>query len=386
MIYLLVLILLLFSCSNYGLGKGKIDNLNYFFLFIVFIALAGLRFRVGGDTLAYMSAFESLPKLENLKDFSFSSAEFDPLWYVFNAIVKFIYDDFIFFQIVHAIIINTVVFWFIRKYSSYKYITLVFYYILYYFYFNFEVMRESLSICLFLISVPALMEKKWIKYYLLSFLAFLFHSSALILFLIPFLKREINFKYYVLCILLLLFFFVISSSSIFSSLSFVNFRLARKIELYTSLEINIFGSIMRLMVITPFIIFSYIRKRNFEKHKFEEILASYILIGFLSMTIGGFYRFMNYFSLIALIYIIDTGFTVYRNSNKRKYYELLGKTSLAFSIMLLFQFSYLTRDMSEFHKNARFYNIYIPYTSVFDPKIDVRRENIFYRSMGIDKW
>jgi len=104
MIYLIILIILLVPVFLYdvaGFNKGM--NGWYIFEFTILVLLAGLRYRVGGDTLFYMGFFDEYPQLNELSDFDFAGAEFNPLWYIFNAITKFIHNDFVTFQIIQAI-------------------------------------------------------------------------------------------------------------------------------------------------------------------------------------------------------------------------------------------------------------------------------------------
>ena len=65
----------------------------YYLNLVVLILLAALRYRVGGDTLMYMSVYDSFPKWDELKYFDFETAEYQPLWYVFTAICRTVYDD-----------------------------------------------------------------------------------------------------------------------------------------------------------------------------------------------------------------------------------------------------------------------------------------------------
>ena len=99
MIYLLVFILLLIPVVKYDwMAKTGGENTWFYFNLVVLILLAGLRYRVGGDTLMYMSVFDECPTLDELKYFDFDTAQYNPLWYIFNAISKSVYNDFFLFQ------------------------------------------------------------------------------------------------------------------------------------------------------------------------------------------------------------------------------------------------------------------------------------------------
>jgi hypothetical protein len=381
LIYFLLLIAIFIS----ALSKKKSlieDQLNYFFLFLLFILIAGLRFRVGGDTLGYMDDFEALPTLSQLRDFNFQDALYDPLWYIFNALIKSIYDNFIFFQLILAIVVNTIIFWTIKKYSKYKYWSVLFYFILYYLYFNMEILRESLALCVFLLSIPYLLKKKWLFYYLFAFIAFKFHSSALVLFFLPFLFRKLKPQYYILIMVLLLLLTFYITPFIFFSNFYVNERIYNKAFSYTHKDINVFGILMQLIFILPVIGFQRIRKINkMEKHKFEYLMTAYILIGLLSLAVAGFYRFLNYLSICSLIYMVDTFMAIYKN--KIYYFKsLLFVNSFVF-LIFFYQSFYMLRDTSRYQPYTHFYNIYLPYHSIFNEKVDMQREKLYFKSMGV---
>ena len=83
MIYLFVFILLLIPVVKYDLMAKTGGERGWFcFNLVVLILLAGLRYRVGGDTLMYMSIYDDLPSLADLKYFDFAEADFNPLWYI----------------------------------------------------------------------------------------------------------------------------------------------------------------------------------------------------------------------------------------------------------------------------------------------------------------
>lgn len=380
MIYFVVFILFLLSALHERKTPSE-DKVIYNLLLLVLILVAGLRYRVGGDSLAYMDAFNALPKLSQLEGFDFKNAVYDPLWYVFNALIKSVSNDFVFFQIIHAILINSIIFWTIKKYSNYKYWAILFYFIFYYLYFNMEILRASLSVCVFLLSLPYLLKRKWLIYYIFAIIAFLFHSSALILFFIPFLFRKLKLKYYILIFsLMILFTFFITPFRFFQPLYFSE-RISNRASSYLNRQVNLSGMIMQFIAIIPVIGFQKIRKINhLQIHCFEYLVTPYVIVGFLSLIISGFYRFLNFLSILALVYIVDTTIVVlkYRARN------IVRLFAVQFFLLILFsyQFYYLTRDTSRFQPNTRFYDRYLPYYSVFNEKTDKQRENLYFKSMG----
>ena len=184
MIYLIIGLIL--TLSIFFFEKKKNTDFFYWSLCVLLVLLAGLRNFVGGDTIGYMLMWDSLPKFNENFDFFSLTNLYQPFWYIINAFAKYIYDDFVTIQILLAIILNFSIFRLFDKYSNYRFSCVLIYYLMTYAYFNFEILRESLSISILIISIPFLIDKKWTKYFLLSTIAFLFHTSAIILFFLPF--------------------------------------------------------------------------------------------------------------------------------------------------------------------------------------------------------
>ena len=94
-----------FCVYQYDIKKKKAYQvLSYRLLLLIAIGVAGCRCVVGGDTVRYMRYFEEYPSLFEVNIFSY--ALFDPLWLLLNSAIKIIWDDFFFFQFVHAILLN----------------------------------------------------------------------------------------------------------------------------------------------------------------------------------------------------------------------------------------------------------------------------------------
>ncbi|WP_130854357.1 EpsG family protein [Olivibacter jilunii] len=379
MIYLAILILLLCTALIPERKKGVVS---YIFLYLILTLVAGLRYRVGGDTLAYINDFNKLPQFADLPRFDYLNAPYNPLWYIFNAFVKAVWNDFVFFQLIHAAIVNGAVFWFFNKYCKYKYVAVLFYYILYYTYFNMEILRESLAIAVFLLSVPSLIAKKWFKYYTLAFIAVFLHSSAMMLFFLPILYKRLSRKYILLMCLLLILLPIINIENVLMIFSFTD-QIAIKIKSYMSSEINIFGVLMQLLVVLPTLVFHFVRKKNdIGQHVFQNNVSPYLIIGILSLILGGFYRFLNYLALLNVVYLADTFCSIQTLKKSSNYSSKLA--NFAIVMLLIHQIYYYVRDTSEYRIGTRFYMLYFPYHTVFDPQIELNRERIYINMMDLD--
>lgn len=130
--YIPILLLLFFLSFSYDfLGHKRGYNLGYYFIYLLLVVVSGFRYRIGADTFAYQDFFEEEQVyLSDLSLADYFSYRWEPLFIFFVALIKSTINDFIFFQIVHSIIINSVVFWFISSNTKNKF-TAVFLYFLY---------------------------------------------------------------------------------------------------------------------------------------------------------------------------------------------------------------------------------------------------------------
>lgn len=388
MIYFIILILFIFLAFSFDVLKRK-RLLTFFYILeaIILILLATFRYRVGGDSLAYYDMYANLPTFRELSQYGFNNLEYQPLWYVLNAFTKQISSDFSFFQFVQALIVNVSVFVIVKRYSKHRFTTVLFYYVFLYLYFNFEILRESIAVVIFLFAYPKLFKKKYLEYFFLVTIAFLFHASALFLFFVPILVFLLKKNIKVLTLLLIGI--IVSASSFLIVQLLINFLpvnaiIINKLTYYTMLEFNSNGIIMGIFRLIPILSIIYLlNKMNYKNEMFVPLVNIYFILALLSFIVGGISRLLNYFNLYFFIIVVELiiyGF--------RKYYSrnIIYKSVAILLFMVLFvdKGYYYSRDMSVYNygNEAYFYNRYIPYYSVFDPQIDITREHIYYNSMS----
>lgn len=185
--YIIPLILIILGIALYD-SQQRTHNRQWLYwgIYVYIVILFGLRYKLGWDTQQYMVYYYNFPDLAHA---SYASEEqydmmqpgFKLLW----MILKSISDEFWVFQIVLSIFVNAVVMWFFKSHTKYWFTALLIYYVCFCIYFNTEIQREVISICIFLLSYKSLMTRRWVKYYICAFLAFMFHVSAAMLFFYP---------------------------------------------------------------------------------------------------------------------------------------------------------------------------------------------------------
>lgn len=379
MIYILILLFLVSLSVVFDFKHLELSPKPFWIgAFLILVLLMTFRYKLGGDTFNYMRDFSSFPYFSQLTLDSFAGLKYAPLWIVFFSMVKSIFNHFVLFQFIHAVFINGVIFWFIHRYSRYRFASLVLYFLYYYFYFNTEILRESISICLFLLAVPSFLESNWKKYYLLAIFGFLFHYSAIILFIFPLLKNlKTRWVYYVGAIVLL---YLIS----LLVLSFLPPIFEELYKTYVVFEPNLGGYLYTTVcfILFPAFLLYIQRKYISEDYIFNSFVFVFFLISvytYLSPSIA--LRFFNYLIPIAsIVFIHFVGDLI----EKRAAVSVF----VLFFIpgVLLFKSQEYLQDTSSVMPGTRFYFRWYPYTHVFDLESKKQFDVVEKREKWVDTY
>jgi len=379
MIYLIIIVLLVFFSFIYDFSnlKGG-EKLFYNLMWFIFVLLFGLRYRVGGDTINYMIVYDSMPTISELIKHGFRIGKLQPLWQILCAFAKSIHPDFVVLQIIHAIIVNTIIFKFIKANTKYYFTGILLYFLYYSFYFNVEILRESLAISFFLLSLNSFLRKKWFIYYIWVTISFLFHYSAIILFVIPlFHSLKLNRKTFILLISYFVFGLIISKYFVMILDSFHSGDgIIDSIRTYLDYKFTIFGviSVLLLYIVLPSSVY-YLSKKIFKiESKYYVFLGFYVVVGCSISYFSIFFRFVNYFTPILCLFFTEILHLLFRQKGILRL-RLLVTMILFIMISTIFMKRYFT-DTSEFANGTRWYSRWYPYVSVFNKKLDIDRERL----------
>ena len=382
MIYFIIAILFLVLSCRFDTGPQKGQGKFFFFLeAVILILLFGLRYRVGADSLNYEEKWDLYPSLSDLADLSaFAYLENQPLYYILVGIVKEINDSFVTFQIVHALIINTVFFITIKRYSRHKFMAVFLYFVFMSLVSNTEILRESLAVSAFMLSIPYYLNKKWIKYYLFAFLAIGFHISALICLIYPlvsgFLEKQWKTSQ-LLVVFLSLFVFSVAFRSLFSQLpiDLLNETNQEKLIMYSSGagSNNIWGYVGFVYNCSVYLLIAYImRKANFNSRLFNMAInlkflfsVSSLILPIMANRWGGYFDLLFYIALAELI-------CTYKSLGK----SLKPLVGIVVFILLFNQLNSMRSVDTWNVDNERLYKRYMPYHSVFDKQKESAREKL----------
>jgi len=344
---------LVYDICNYHDKNGKF--LIWSGLYIYLTLLIGLRYMVGGDSYFYMLYFNNVTP-GSLFDISWDS-EYQPLFTFLTNLAKRIYPSFISFQLLHAFIINTCLFYFIAKNSKYRFITLFLCLLMFYINFTVEILRESLAIIVFVYNYKNLENKKWVKYYIGVLIAVMFHLSAIFLIVLPFMKfLRLNKRYILL--LVIVFFALNQLNYIFSF--FENFeKINKKINNYSEASYGWKSTVLFFVTRTviPIGLFLWAKVKFNISIKYESLICVFGLLGVCSIfnTII-FTRFTNYFMIFYCIALADLLIPFFR-------LKVLTQSKLF--VMVTFIIILFTSGYTSFYWPAGYYEKWVPYYSVF---------------------
>lgn len=395
MIYFFVLFVFLVFAFNFDYrNKWKNRDLYFKIECLILILLWGARYRVGGDTLTYEEEFLYYPSLSEIIKGGVKDLPFQPLWYIFNGILKSIIPSFVFFQIVHAIIVNVVVFIIIQKNCKAKFTAALFYYVFISANMNTEILREAISVCFFLMAFKYLIGNNILKYYILATFAFFFHQSAVILFVLPlikplFIKSWGVWHYIAVSIFIAVIgFFAINALEYVVGINLLgnDFSSDKAIRYYakavdaqgtdTGLGGSQFGIRYLLRIFLSFYVIYSVKKAKLDTPANNFVTHMYMFLTIIGFIIGLIAdRWNNYF--VVLYYCIIANL-LYNSLNSSK--DTIAKirpvliVSL-YSVLLIFNYISDSTSGGLSHHNE-FYRRYYPYHSVLDPQKDVYRENL----------
>lgn len=385
MVYLAALVLILIPFFKFDiLKKGGNEKLWYYICLSALTLIAGLRYRVGGDTLGYMVHFETYPTIAELSEFDFKGAYYTPLWYVYNAIFKSLGDSFYVFQIVQAFLVNLAFFRFFKRYSKRFFAVLLVYFVGYYLYYNTEILRSALCVVLFLEAYPLLEKRKYHWYFLLSLIAVGFHISAVFLFVIP-LFRLIKKENFTVCLVTGLVILVMASLvNVKSIIESVNIPTNSGFRYYLMSRLDSYAKGMpqlskyylfdQLAICAPVLGIMLLRRiLRFENDsRFGVMAMIMVIIQFASIFHHVIGRFNDYLVPFVIVYLVNTLF-----ENKGEI--AANKFGLALATLSFVSFFGVTavkycRNQYAIMKGAHIYDRYLPYRSVFNPEKSVKRE------------
>lgn len=382
MVYALIFLMLLFGVYFFDIKRH--DTGKNFFLYTVFFALTlmvSLRYRVGGDALFYENYFLRMPELKMYFNFLLNDnyLNYQPLWILLVSISKTVVDNIIFFHFIYALIFNLILLLFLRKFTEKPFsVMLIFFITLLYFYFSFEIQRQTMAIAVFLLSLKCLEDKKWLNYFLLAIVAYLFHVSAVLLFALPMLGLIKLQKVHVAIVLVasfVLFFFRFELLEFIKPL-LVNDYIKLKMQAYSEVQFSTLGFwaffTVRVLLFLPLLFFSM--SPVYKEKRFKWFYPTFFLFSVSAQFFVGSERLLNFIIPVYLVLVVDFFYNYYPNIQKKLTKLFIGSAIVLHVFFMLTYKVFVVNDHGQ-----RYVSVFFPYNSVFNPEVNQERE-LFYEN------
>ena len=379
MISLIIILMLLIIILRYDInGKIKYRNHCYFIMLVFFILVAGLRYRLGVDTTRYLTSFYyETPELHKLSWKNLELGE-DFLFTLLNSVVLTFGGKFYIVQLLHATFVNTLIFKYIKKHTDAIFISIFIYFIWQYALINMEEMRASMSLAVCLFANDYMLEKKWIKGLLLYAIGCLFHASTILVMLMPllFFLRLNKFGIVVLAAALVFGFMIQSFLEHYIAFMEVSDTVDEKAanyinnERYMESQKNILGY-LRAMILYGYAIVSlwYIKKGKAHDcfMRLEPLMMVFLIFAMVGIGMPIAYRFVRFYVIYCILFLSE--FIIYlfrRDCSRLGRYVIYAKAL----VIILPLFFLIVRGRMKEETWVRYH----PYSSIFDRKLDKKRE------------
>ena len=380
MLYYIILFFLLILSVRYDInGKTKYREQWYNVVLIILILIAGLRFRLGEDTINYLFHFyHGTPKLWDINVDTFLASGQSPLWILLNSIVKSLGGKFFIVQLIQAAIVNILIFKYFKKHSSYPFACVALYFFWRYQWYSMIVMKAAIALSIILFANDYFLEKKYKKGFLLILIATGFHLSSILLVIIPFLTF---IRFNILGVVLLVFSFFVGAflqsqlGDIFELMEFAE-GVSNKLNNYLDSKymtqthnLNYFIVKVFPIIMYPIASLLYIKNKCKGSHilRLEPFLMVGLLFQMMQFSINIFYRYVYIFTIYYIIFIVHF-FIEY--SKKSFMLERSLAYVRTFMVVLPFWASLV------FLYPMTHISLY-PYSSVIERSINQKREKYF---------
>lgn len=400
MIYLFVLILLFFLICRYDIvGDDKNRDFWYRCVLLIFISVAGFRFRLGGDTVNYLEMYYHDTQL--LSELTFNdlfSSGMEPLYVLLTSSVKTLGGKFFIIQIIQAIVVNGLIFSYFRKHAKCLFTCIFIYALWAYTLFCFEEMRAGISLALCLYANDYYLKKAWLKGLSLCVIGCLFHYSTILLLLTPFL---LFLRFNIVGIVILCFavpFGILAESVLGDYLMVLDMgdQISGKAIGYINNdnyheEHSIFYYLIDIGLYIFYIVVSYwyVHRRNLNNEvvSFQPFLLLGIFFFIAKSNFGILTRYAHfyypYFIIIISMMIVDL---IRSNIITMKSLAWARAVVLFFPFFYLIIWTYFASPPRMIGKSFHNYQKYYPYSSIFDRSVNKDRERLFDNLFSVTTW
>lgn len=183
-----------FFCILFEQTDNKNKTLFLALSCFIFALISGLRSIYWPDTIVYVYTFENSPSLLDLTSSDKPQGFSEKGFWAIGLITKLFTEDYQIYLCIVSLITFLFLFKDLKLYSLYPLIGLCTYISRFYYGRNFMQIRAGVCYAILLLGIKYLQEKDWKKYFLIVFIAWLFHRSAIVAIPLYFIYTFIKIK------------------------------------------------------------------------------------------------------------------------------------------------------------------------------------------------
>ena len=309
-------------CSQRGIGRVRITkhqtiDIPLVILIVMLSLFCGLR-TAFNDTEVYIRGFLNSPTLSEYLSEGINLFE-NPLYYIMQSVIRHsITDNYHVFLLLIAFFTISSFVCFIKKYASNFTFSILLFFAIGLYLSNFAAMKQSIAMAVLMYAISALINKRVGRFYLLVFIAMLFHTYAIMFVILPLFTQKPWTPMTYIAIASIVFILFTFESTISEFLEYAE-DLGKEInetEVFETQSINPFR--LAVFSVPPVLSFLF-RKRLDPRYQRTQCTAvNMSILSFLVMCLGLvsagnlFGRSAIYFeigTIIALPWVVQTLFT-----------------------------------------------------------------------------
>ena len=381
MLYIFIIVYCLFCIIQFDVREGKKTNyIHYWLIFAILTVMSSIQYRMGADILTYMTEYDYYNNDLSL-NYLFGFTTRRPLWVLSVILFKYSGFSFVVFKTAIAIFVNFVMAKFFYKRVKYKYFVLLMYFLVLYFHFNFNILRNAIAICFFLLSYSYLEKNKYIPYILLNIIGLGFHEAivlpAILSLAFKFVNLEKNTRFIIGLLAVAGIAIPLLPSgirdmlqliSVYYDVGVVGERAVGYLnkDSYSDFSLTIFGYLEWMIKLAFFfyIFLQYTKKK--QNSSYLAPLTLYLILTIFNNALPILYRIAEFYTpfyLICITYVVQN--------------DKIAKISIPKTmIMLLMVFYVHTFFLFLGGKDKELYQYY-PYTSIIDHQTVPEREKLY---------
>ena len=384
MLYIVVFFYLLLNVYIYDINVDvnakKFKRINIFISYLILALIAGFRYRLAPDTVAYQYFVEYQVIGFSELDYEYIfSQRFQPIWVLLSSFSKSL-GSYLYLQLFVSFFTVFTLYFFNKRNTKYVSTATLFFYISFYHYFTMEVLREALAVSIFLWSMMLFNKRKFASFVLIVITFFVHKFAIFTLFIYLFLLLNMRYRSVIILMSFVSLFFIYLKDPIqqiqlaYSIINNVNFS---NYDITSSLSVTGYIYYAIKCILPFFLVFYCVRNKiivsnNIKNNIFFTFLAIYITIYVIRIFSFPFIeRLANYFILFYIVFSSSLLIVYFKRKSR-----IIRNTTFIFIVISVTIYSWYPLTKVDAQTGIPAYVRYYPYYSFFNKKTNPAREEL----------